>query len=221
VSQLQALAGGLWRWTARHPEWHPRTEFGAEVASWALREGDDTVLIDPLLPGEGSFAEELDEIMAGEVTIVVTIPYHVRSAEELAGRYGAVVHGHRDVARRFAGEVAFQAIEPGRPFAHGLTGHEIGSPRRKELPVHVPGARALAFGDAVVGVEDGLRVWIDRPIDERRMRWYRERLVPTLEPLLELDVERVLTTHGPPVLQGGREALREALAAPPWYHRAS
>ena len=221
---LEPLDDGLWRWSARHPEWHPRTEFGAEVVSWALREDGGTVLIDPLLPeeedgGGEAFAEALDAIVKGEVTIVVTIPYHVRSAEPLARRYSAAVHGHRDVARRFEGAVDFHPIEPGQTFAHGMTGHRIGSPPRKELPLHVPGRRALAFGDAVVGVGDGLRVWVQRPHDERRERWYRERLVPTLEPLLELDVEQVLTTHGPPVLRDGGAALRDALAAPPWHHR--
>jgi hypothetical protein len=216
---LESLGDGLWRWSARHPEWHPRTEFGAEVVSWALREDGGTVLIDPLLPEEEEFAEALDAIVEGDVTIVVTIPYHVRSAEPLARRYSAAVHGHRDVARRFEGPVDFHAIESGQPFVHGMTGHRIGSPPRKELPVHVPGRRALACGDAVVGVEGGLRVWVQRPHDERRERWYRERLVPSLEPLLELDVEQVLTTHGPPVLRDGAAALRDGLAALPWYHR--
>jgi hypothetical protein len=217
----ESLGDGLWRWTARHPEWHPRGEFGAEVASWVLREDGATVLIDPLLPEDGGLAADLDGIVAGAVTIVVTIPYHVRSAGELARRYDGVVHGHRDVARRLEPGVRFSAIEPGQPFAHGMTGHRIGSPPRKELPVHVPGARALAFGDAVVGVEGGLRVWVQRPMDERRERWYRERLIPTLEPLLDVEGDRVLTTHGPPVLHNGGAALREAFAAPPWYHRPS
>ena len=31
---MQRLTDGLWRWTARHPEWHPG-EFGAEVACFA------------------------------------------------------------------------------------------------------------------------------------------------------------------------------------------
>ena len=35
---MRKLADGLWYWTARHPEWHPG-EFGAEVASFALRAG--------------------------------------------------------------------------------------------------------------------------------------------------------------------------------------
>ena len=31
-------------------------------------------------------------------------------------------------------------------------------------------------------------------------------------------MERVLVTHGEPVLSGGREALARALDADPWYH---
>ena len=33
-----------------------------------------------------------------------------------------------------------------------------------------------------------------------------------LRPLLELPIERVLVSHGEPVLSGGRDALAEALA---------
>jgi hypothetical protein len=31
----------------------------------------------------------------------------------------------------------------------------------------------------------------------------------------------VLVTHGAPMLEHGREALADALAAEPWYHRPS
>ena len=36
-----------------------------------------------------------------------------------------------------------------------------------------------------------------------------------------IDAERVLLTHGPPVLRDGRRALADALAGEPWYHRSS
>jgi hypothetical protein len=62
-----------------------------------------------------------------------------------------------------------------------------------------------------------LRVWSTGKVDDRRARWHRERFNPTLEPLLELDLERVLVTHGRPVLSDGRAELRAALAARPWY----
>ena len=49
-------------------------------------------------------------------------------------------------------------------------------------------------------------------------RFYRERFNPTLEPLLELDFDRVLVTHGGPVMKNGKRELRGALRAQPWYH---
>jgi hypothetical protein len=123
------------------------------------------------------------------------------------------------VAKRLPGGAPFRGVAAGEALPHGISAHAIGSPRRQELPMHLPGHRALAFGDALVGTEGGLRVWLQAPVTEKRLDWYRRRLVPTLEPLLDLDVERVLVTHGSSVLQGGRRALREALDAPPWYHR--
>jgi hypothetical protein len=75
------------------------------------------------------------------------------------------------------------------------------------------------FGDAVVEVDGELRVWATDRVDDRRARWYRERFNPTLQPLLELDFDRVLVTHGEPVLSGGHAALRAALDARAWYHR--
>jgi glyoxylase-like metal-dependent hydrolase (beta-lactamase superfamily II) len=86
------------------------------------------------------------------------------------------------------------------------------------MPLWFPSHRALAFGDAIVGVDGELRVW-EVAATAKRMAWYRTRLVPRLEPLLALETESVLVTHGPPVVGGGREALREALTADPWDYR--
>jgi molybdenum cofactor biosynthesis enzyme MoaA len=45
---------------------------------------------------------------------------------------------------------------------------------------------------------------------------YEQRLLPTLDALTRLDVERVLVTHGEPVLRDGARALAASLARPPW-----
>jgi hypothetical protein len=210
------LADGLWRWTAGHPEWHPG-EFGREVASFALRTDGLLLLVDPLVTDDGACAvlDLLDELAGDEVAIVVTIPYHARSAEALAERLDATVHGHPATAKRFGDARRFtDAPAPG-----GVTAHAIGRPRRFERPVHLPSHRALAFGDAIVEVGGELRMWCQDPLDDDRAAWYRDAFAPTLEPLLDLDVERVLVTHGEPVLHGGRAALEAALRRPPWYHR--
>ena len=209
------LADGLWRWTGRHPEWHPG-EFGREVASFALRSDDLLVLVDPLITddGAGAVLDLLDVLAGGRVAIVVTIPYHARSAESLAERYDATVHGHPATAKRFADPARLS----GEPPPGGVTAHAIGKPRRYVRPVHLPSHRALAFGDAVVEVGGELRLWSHDRIDDARAAWYRDVFAPTLEPLLELDVDRILVTHGEPVLHGGRAALESALRRPPWYH---
>jgi hypothetical protein len=204
VTALEQLEDGLWRWTLRHPDWHPRTEFGAEVACFAVRDGDGTVLIDPLF--DDAVAERLDAVVDGTVTVAITVPYHVRSAAAAARRWDARIVGHPDLARRLEGLSVDEAAPGVRLFP---------IPRHKERPVEV--ARSLAFGDRVVGVDGGLRIWAQRQLDER----HRGLLRRWLEPLLEHDFERVLVTHGAPVLKDGRAALAEALDAEPWYHRPS
>jgi hypothetical protein len=214
------LADGLWRWSARHPEWHPG-EFGREVAAFAVRAGGVTLLVDPLLPDDDARAallEALDEIVGGAVAILVTIPYHARSSEELAARYGATIHGHPATAKRLKTAGGFRIADPEAPLPGGARAFAIGRPRRFEQPLWLPSHRALAFGDAVVETGGELRVWAQSSVDEKRRRFHRERFNPTLEPLVRLDPQRVLVTHGEPVLDGGRDALAAALAGEPFWH---
>jgi hypothetical protein len=218
------LAKDLWRWTARHPEWHPG-EFGKEVASFALCSGDDTVLIDPLLPPDPDPVLQLiEDNLGNRLSILVTIPYHVRSSETIWQRFRnkakTTIHGHRACARRLEKTSGFKELDPERgELPAGITAHPIGKPRRHETPFHVPSHKALAFGDAVAEVDGKLVVWATDRVDAKRERFYRERFNPTLEPLLELDFDRVLVTHGQPIRTGGRAALREALDGRPWYRR--
>jgi hypothetical protein len=219
---MQMLTEGLWRWTARHPEWHPG-EFGAEVASFAAQAGDTTVLIDPLLPPDpSSVLAVIDQTLASRLAILITIPYHVRSAEELWQRYrmnaDTTIHGHPACAKRLGDRTAFRPIEPGTPLPAGVTAHRIGKPRRYETPLHLPSHDALVFGDAVAEANGRLVVWSSDKVDAKVERFYRERFNPTLRPLLELTFDAVLGTHGAPLLTGGKQALRAALDAKPWYH---
>jgi hypothetical protein len=214
---VQELAPGLWRWTARHAEWHPG-EWGAQVASFAVDAGEATLLFDPLLPEDDAATLERLDALVGDrpAAIVVTIPYHTRSAEPLSERYDAPIHGHRAVGKRLRHASRLRPLDelPG-----GARAYAIGKPRRFETPVHLPSHRALVFGDAIVTTpDDDLRIWHTDRVDDDRARWYRDRFVPTLTKLRELDLERILVTHGEPVLHDGRAALEEALAARPWYH---
>jgi glyoxylase-like metal-dependent hydrolase (beta-lactamase superfamily II) len=211
---VDELTEGLWRWTARHPEWHPG-QWGSEVACFAVDAGDVMLLIDPLVDEPG----RLDGIVDGRpAAILITIPYHVRSAEALSERYDATIHGHPAVADRLESRERFRAIDGELP--GGARAYPIGKPRRYEMPIHLPSHKALATGDALVTTPQGdLRLWHWRDrLDADRIRWYRERFNPTLQPLLALDLERILVTHGPPFLNYGSAALQVAVDAEPWFH---
>ena len=215
MSAVVRIAHGIHRLTARHPEWHP-PGFG-EVAGYAVEDELGTILIDPLLDPAGEVLPLLDDLVRGLARIAITIPYHVRSAEQLAHRYDATIYGHAACARRLGDTARFQAAGPGDELPGGARFHAIGRPRRFEQPIELPSIAALAFGDAVIEVGGRLRVWENEPlVDRARRSWYRERYLPTLESLVELAPARILVTHGEAVLADGSGKLRDALAAPPW-----
>jgi hypothetical protein len=128
------------------------------------------------------------------------------------------VYGERRAAPRLGPEIPVQVAEPGAELPFGGRCFAIGRPRRAELPLWIDDHAALVFGDALVEAGGQLRVWSQDKLDARRLAFYRERFVPTLAPLLELPLRRVLVTHGRPVLSGAAAELRRALARPPWYH---
>ena len=227
MSATEQIVPGIHRWTCPHPEYRTGSE---EVVSYALVADDAVALVDPLLPAEDDgrrapVIADLDALVGAtrRLEIMVTIPYHTRSAEVLFERYWGDVPtrlwGNAAVRDRFAWDTPLTEIPRGVPgtfaeIADGLArAYTIGSPKRLETPLSFPALRTLAFGDAIVALPDGsLRVW---NFSAGKEAWYQSRFLPTLEPLAALEVESVLVTHGPPVTRAGRRALGAALAAPP------
>jgi hypothetical protein len=215
----QEIAAGIWCWQRRPRGLRPG-EFGART-SYALTAGGETLLVDPLVEDDDDPAlGTLDDLAGDRVRILISKPFHTRSAELLWRRYrraSARIYGHPEVATRLGDASGFEAVTGGTDVGGVARFHPIGSPPRSEQPIEIPAHRALVFGDAVVETGDGeLRVW-DDPLDsERRRRWWRERYLPTLEPLAALDIDQVLVTHGRAVLSDGAAALRRALEREPW-----
>jgi glyoxylase-like metal-dependent hydrolase (beta-lactamase superfamily II) len=213
---IDELAPGLWRWTA------PRGGIPTTMTAYALRDGSDTILVDPLAGADDEpLLAELDEIVGGAVRILITTPFHVRGSDVLRrrwrGRHEVTISGHAQCVHpeRLRNRSGFRPLRGGETLEGGVRVHTIGKPRRAELPLELPSHRALAFGDAVLEVDGELRVWEDLD-GGRRGAWYEQRFLPTLEALTRLDVERVLVTHGNPVLRDGAQALAATLARPPW-----
>lgn len=201
------IAPGLWRWTGFHEEWKQ------QVGCVYVEAPDAVVLIDPLVPpeDEARFWAALDrdvERAARPVEVLITVYWHTRSAARLAERYGARVRAHaraqRTVGRR-AGEVS--VFEPGDPLPGGA---QAVPARWSEVVYWLPQHRTVVTGDVVLGADGGgLRFCPESwtPKAGGRAAWRRNLL-----PLLDLPVERVLPSHGQPVLAGAGAALRRLLA---------
>jgi hypothetical protein len=194
------IAPGLLRWTAPHPDWNPQATQGS-AEDWEQNVGsvlyelpDAVALIDPLLPTEDrtEFLRWLDgRIATRPVSILTTIRWHRRDRELLAERYksttsrawNAVPHGIEPRPLRGAGETMFW----------------------------LPRVAALVPGDRLIGAPGGcLRVCPQSWLDDVHVN--RSGLAELLRSLVELPVERVLVSHGEPVLRDGRAALVRAIA---------
>jgi glyoxylase-like metal-dependent hydrolase (beta-lactamase superfamily II) len=186
---IEEIRPGLKRWAGPHPEFDPAEgDLDAsytDVASALFHADDALVFVDPLVPDE--LWPQLDnEVKESGMPVVVltTIYFHERNRDDVARRYGGRAGGDVTGVRAFSAE------------------------RADEVAYWLERPRAVVFGDAVLGDQQGgLRI----------TPWARnaeglERTRQALLPLLELPVEVVLPAHGEPVLANGREALARALA---------
>jgi hypothetical protein len=204
VSALRELRPGLYRWTARHPdaEADPQAgspaDWGPEVGSVAYAARDALVLVDPLVPSDRSdLQEELDELVRRHrkpVVILTTLQFHRRSREGLVARYGA--------STSRAKKALPEGVETIQIRGAG------------ETMVWLPERRALIPGDRLLGEEGGgVRLCPESWLRYLPSKMSQAHLRNALQPLLELQVDMVLVSHGEPVLSGGREALVRALDA--------
>jgi glyoxylase-like metal-dependent hydrolase (beta-lactamase superfamily II) len=223
VTQVEA---GLWRWTAFHEEWKQ------VVGCVYLESGGDVVLIDPLVPADEAdrFWAALDrdvERAGGTVHVLVTVFWHTRSAAAIVERYGARVwaptRGKGAIERR-VGTVTdtfrpasaqarnARARTPGaRMPGDALPGGVVPLPtaRAAEIVFWIPAHGAVVPGDVLLGDGDGgLELCPPTWLPEKSSV---EKVAESLRPLLELPVERVLVSHGEPVLENAKGALASAL----------
>jgi len=122
--------------------------------------------------------------------VLQTIHYHRRSADEFIARFGA------------------RTAVP-----DGLLAHPV--PLAAETLYFSPAHRALIPGDLLVADAAGElslcpASWLDDLDPRPSLAGVRE----ALRPLLALDPELVLVSHGEPLHAGGRAALERALASP-------
>lgn len=205
------IAPGLWRWTGYHEEWKEN------VGCVYCETRDGVVLIDPLVPPEDAdrFWLALDRDLAqveGPVHVLVTVFWHTRSTAAMVERYSARVWANsrgRAAIERRAGRVT-DGFRPGDELPGGIVA--LGTARAAEVVYWLPEHRSVVPGDVLIGDgKGGIRICPKSWLPENSSP---AKLAASLAPLLDLPVERVLLSHGDPLLAGGKRALAAALEVP-------
>ena len=202
--EIEQIAPHLWWWTAPHPDWGPDAFKDGQgwqrgVSSYAIVEGDDLVLFDPLVPvgQEERFWEALDRDVQqhGPPQILLTVFWHTRSTREILERYGG--------AGVWAHEPSAAEVEQRVPVAHAFSEGDrlpggvepIAMHHMDEAAFWLPSHRALLVGDSLLGYEDEVRLcpesWLRDGESPERLRASASRAVARRPQWL-------LLTHGKP-----------------------
>ena len=197
MSSVREIAPGFRRWTSWHEEWQE------QVGSVALDTHDGLVLIDPLdVPAE----------LGSPAHVLITVFWHARTASQLdAARVWSSGANTRTLANR--GVTLTDPVDGSAELPGGIAA--IPTARRGEVVYWLPAQRAVVAGDVLLGAgakprrtDDALRLCPERWLGKAT----HEDLRASLRPLLELPVQRVLPSHGEPVLRAGKRHLTELLS---------
>jgi glyoxylase-like metal-dependent hydrolase (beta-lactamase superfamily II) len=190
------LGPGLRRWTAWHDHWQE------EVGSVALESDDGLILIDPLDPPLGIGRPE---------HVLLTVFWHYRSTPSAKAKH--VWASRRTVkALQNRGVTVTDPISAGAELPGGVLAFETA--RHGELVYWLPDQRSIVAGDVLLGAGAKPRA-TDDPLRLCPERWLGKAthadLRRSLRPLLDLPIQRVLVSHGRPVLRTGKRALERVL----------
>lgn len=193
---MDAIAPSLRRWTARHEEWEE------DVGSLALESDDGLILIDPIDPPRDLRRPD---------HVLITVFWHYRSTPSMrTKRVWASSRNVKALANR--GVTVTDPISKNVLLPGGVLPFETA--RRGELVYWLPEQKSVAVGDVLLGAgakpratDDALRLCPERWLGSATHEDLRE----SLRPLLELPMQRVLVSHGRPVLRAGKRALERVL----------
>lgn len=185
---------------------------------YLIERGEKLLLIDAGLPGEYEkvlrYIEKLGYVPEDVGVIIVTHAHydHVGSLKDLKDATGANVAAHKDEVPYLKGEKTYRReIEPVDVEIELNDGDEVEGLRVIHSPGHTPGSiclldletKALFVGDLVME-ENGRLEEIPHHYSLDPMK-NRE----AIKKLLDVDFVHLLPSHGKPILNEGKEKLRE------------
>jgi glyoxylase-like metal-dependent hydrolase (beta-lactamase superfamily II) len=180
-------------WYSPHPAWEPGENWPEEVPVVRYETDDEVVLIDPFLPVDRDF-DRHDK----PVHVLLTQPAHYRGTDDFVERYGASVWAPPRAAWRKGGKP-----ETTDELPPGIEAIELaGEP--DQVVFFIPEHGTLVSGDVLSGTGEGLHVFVDEAD--------AEQLLPALDALADLPIERLIIPHGDMIESGGAARIRAAVA---------
>jgi glyoxylase-like metal-dependent hydrolase (beta-lactamase superfamily II) len=202
--KVHEIASGLHYWTAPHPAWNDAQEWPERVGCVCYETQTTAVFIDPLVPDAERAATyavfDAWVEQCGGAAVLLTAPWHQRSAAAVAERYGVIAWAHDAARPRLAFETQSGPIPDGVELFV-----PAGTAAEGQVAFYLPEPRALVVAEFFLGRDGGLEV-VPSPA-ERNLDAFRD----SLQELTVLPIEHVLVAHGEPVLLNGRERIVEAL----------
>lgn len=222
MPELEEILPGLHRWSAEVPDWTPDQGgpegWAKEVACVAYEGEGALVLVDPLVKSDDWKAiDKLVERHGEPVALVITCPWHARSAGEAQRRYvnspGVSTYAHE---RAILDEerIDFEITHPvsGSAEIPGGVVSIATDVAGGEITLYIERIRAVVAGDVLIGAQgertETLRLcpgsWLEPENTVENVR-------AALKPFLGREIDAIVPLHGAPVLHGAHEALESAV----------
>jgi glyoxylase-like metal-dependent hydrolase (beta-lactamase superfamily II) len=180
-------------WFAPHPDWEPGEDWDEEVPVVRYETDSEVALIDPFLPPDGSFDPN-----GKPVQVLLTQPAHYRGTAEFVAGYSASVWVPPCAAWKRRPNPATTDKLP-----RGVEAIELdGEPQ--QVVFFIREHATLVTGDVLSGTGGRLHVFVDDADPER--------LLPSLDKLADLPIQRVIIPHGDLILSDGAARIRAAVA---------
>jgi hypothetical protein len=203
---------GVFHWTATHPK------IGIAVSSYLL--ADTRILLDPLLPAAG--LDWLQEHGPPE-HVILTNRHHWRHCSEVVRAFDVPVWCNELGLGEVAGEAGAEHVRgfrAGAVLVGGIESYHVGVLCPDETALRIPLAGrgaclAVADGVARIGEHlggDGPLTFVPDELiadDPGQVPAVKRGLRDAYRRLCELEWETLLLAHGLPLVNDGREALRE------------
>jgi glyoxylase-like metal-dependent hydrolase (beta-lactamase superfamily II) len=189
----ESPSGNLTWWFSPHPAWEPGEDWPAEVPVVRFETDDEVVVIDPFLPPDDSFDPQ-----GKPVHVLLTQPSHYRGTADFVERYRASVWVPPQAEWRRRPNPATTDVLPDGVTALGLDGEP------HQVVFYIPEHATLVTGDVLSGTGGTLHVFVDEAD--------AELLLPALDAVADLPIERVIIPHGDLIPGNGSARIREAVA---------